>query len=279
MTKSCHSEGSINLSPKNLNNKEILCLRAGRFARLRFAQYDVTNPLFSLVRGHHRAFTFAEIVIVMMAVAVIAGATLTITRQKLANAISAYYYSAYISLNTVVKELLMDTSALEGNLCAQLESKFNIITQDCTAIPATLTTRTGAVLTMNNNIAPISQLNNSSGWIINIDVDGKRGKGLSYVDVFPFYVTTDGKVVPAYQTTPPAGANETKHLAVSVKYDTFPSNIRQTGWLLKSISFQEAACKSGYVSGTYCGSITKNAACTEQADCRIVPLKPGILKR
>ena len=63
----------------------------------------------------------------------------------------------------------------------------------------------------------------------------------------------------------------------SVRYDEITTDSRRIEhWLLKSKSFQEAACQSGYIqSAFYCGTQTIAPACSyEHSDCIMVPVTP-----
>ncbi len=224
-----------------------------------------------------KGFTLAEIVVALVVASVVAGVTINITRQKIENTTEYFYYSAYSLLKSAVAEIIADTGQLSGDVCTQIDSKLNTISSNCAASPQTLTLRTGAVLTFAANPVP-EQLETGTYTTVNIDIDGQRSGSELWTDVFPFYLTNDGKVIPAYQQEPQAGGNNPKHLSFSVKYDVFDAGVRnQTPvWLLKSVSFQQAACTAGYVSSPiYCGSFVKDAVCTEQADCRIVPIRPS----
>ena len=115
------------------------------------------------------------------------------------------------------------------------------------------------------------------GYIIYIDVDGDKGDSILYEDVFPFYVTLSGMVVPGYPDgLLEAGGNSNVHMAVSVQYDDYSSGSRKKNWIVKSKSFKEAACKAGYVkTSAYCGSIKIDNKCkSDDADCRLEAIKP-----
>lgn len=123
---------------------------------------------------------------------------------------------------------------------------------------------------------------NEKGYIVYVDIDGERGNSILYEDVYPFYITFSGLVIPAYEKGKEAGGNSKAHLQVSVKYDTYPSS-RKVNWMTpKSTDFQHAACMSKYVTAEkYCEGVNDNnlgikqVICEEkESDCRIVPNKP-----
>ena len=155
----------------------------------------------------------------------------------------------------------------------------------------------GIKLYLASDFAEIAQLDDSLdeddriGFTIYVDVDGNKSKSRLYDDVFPFYLTKSGKVIPGYDSSIVAGANCEKNLAFDVLYDVFDAlGNRQ----LKSIrgysvdgadefSFKNAACISGYVkSQKYCGidpaaGVTVgdvNCFTSPKADCRLKVRKP-----
>lgn len=83
---------------------------------------------------------------------------------------------------------------------------------------------------------------NEKGYIVYVDIDGERGDSILYEDVYPFYITFSGLVIPAFERGKESGGNSKAHLAVSVKYDTYDST-RKINWMTpKSTDFQHAAC-------------------------------------
>ena len=119
------------------------------------------------------------------------------------------------------------------------------------------------------------------GYIIYIDVDGINGDGVLWDDVYKFYVTLSGLVIPAFDADNPetAGGDSRFHLQTSVSNEVILNNKRQTNWITKSKSFKESACTMGYINAAtpYCSGVTANAACTSnQEDCHlriIMPIK------
>lgn len=116
----------------------------------------------------------------------------------------------------------------------------------------------------------------SRGYIVYADINGLSGDSVLYEDVFPFYITLSGTVIPGYDEAVEAGGNSNVEMAVSVSYDDYSSGNRQKSWLVKSKSFQEAACKAGYVTAlSYCGNYSVDTLCNDlEKDCRVVPVKP-----
>ena len=117
------------------------------------------------------------------------------------------------------------------------------------------------------------------GYIIYIDVDGINGDGVLWDDVYKFYVTLSGLVIPAFDADNPetAGGDSRFHLQTSVSNEVILNNKRQTNWITKSKSFKESACTMGYINAAtpYCSGVTANAACTSnQEDCHLRIVTP-----
>ncbi len=121
---------------------------------------------------------------------------------------------------------------------------------------------------------------NSTGFTVYVDIDGKSGDSQLWVDVFPFYVTMSGLVIPAYDMangSEISGGNSSKHLQASVRLDKIANGRRTHKWLAKSVSFKEAACMSGFVSSNtpYCAGVNFNNECSAQnAHCSVKTVYP-----
>lgn len=114
---------------------------------------------------------------------------------------------------------------------------------------------------------------NAAGYIIYADIDGGHGNSVLWEDVYPFYITMSGLVIPAYSSSEEAGANSKFHLEVSV----LDENPEGKNWIVKSVPFQEGACKQGYVGEdtSYCGSNNQHNDCkTDGHDCQLKILRP-----
>ena len=124
---------------------------------------------------------------------------------------------------------------------------------------------------------------NEWGYVIYIDIDGKDGNGKLWEDVYPFYITLSGMVIPAYDTAHPgeSGGDSKFHLQASVLDDYQDATGHHKAWYTKSSSFKESACTAGYIGQDtpYCvggeNSTTKNDNCNDSIhDCRIKYIKP-----
>ena len=122
---------------------------------------------------------------------------------------------------------------------------------------------------------------NQQGYIVYADVDGSKGNSILWEDVYPFYITLSGRVIPAYdsEANPDgSGGDSESHLQVSVKNETFSSSgHRIIRWLSKSVSFKEGGCQSGYVnsSTSYCGGMYYNNSCSSStSSCQLKIIRP-----
>lgn len=266
-----------------------------------------------------KAYTFAELVLAMIVLGVLITITTCITRSKIERVQKYCYYSVYTTLTSLAAEIIADSE--EGlipddtDLCSEFESRLNLSSDDITVNGSTVTpscsvtypsistdfsgltpnlvTRNGVKFyNLSTAAVIIDILNDASlddsdiqGFIIYVDIDGDRSSSEIYKDVFPFFITLSGKVIPAYPTdsdSDEAGGNNPDEMVCSARYDTIeldPTNsyyVRYEHWIVKSVSFQEAACKSGYVkSSTYCGSYAVDGNCgADDSDCILEPLKP-----
>lgn len=267
-----------------------------------------------------KAYTMAELVAAMIVIGMLIIITTGITKSKVTRVQKYHYYAAYTMLTSVASEILAESDdgliPDDTNICSEFEDRLNLFPGDVTvndsevtpscstvlsitetdfsAVEPNIVTRNGLRFYFNNTDTPltINELSGSAadedgqGYIIYIDIDGDRNPSELYTDVFPFFLTRTGKVIPAYHTqeeddiTSYFGGNSTDAMVFSVRYETVEDvsgyATLKENLLVKSVSFQEAACKSGYVtSETYCDDYDIADECTEDdAECVLVPLKP-----
>ena len=155
--------------------------------------------------------------------------------------------------------------------------------QDPATIPdLSLTEHTGAKITKADGTEIYTD---EFGYVLYIDIDGGRNGGsVLWEDVFPFYVTLSGKVIPAYNTDAIAqfGGGSRYYLQTSIQVDSVDAQGATQFWLdgAKSISFRQAACMSGYVGAAtqYCSrtpAVTESATCIEENNsCSIKKVSP-----
>ena len=127
---------------------------------------------------------------------------------------------------------------------------------------------------------------NIAGYTLYVDIDGSSGNSKLWEDVFPFYVTLSGKVIPAYKTDALGefGGDSRYYMQTSIQVDAVDSVGATQYWLLKSKSFKESACKAGYVGQNtlYCSrhdatnpAVNQDAICSqEQNSCSVKKVSP-----
>lgn len=123
--------------------------------------------------------------------------------------------------------------------------------------------------------------NARKAYLVYVDIDGERNDSTLWEDIFPFYITLNGYVIPAYKDGGFGGANNIVDMATSIEYDDVnPSNGNvNSRWLAKNITFQDAACRSGFVNASgYCSGRTTDSICQKAADkyanCRVRVIAP-----
>ena len=260
-----------------------------------------------------KAYTLAEVVIVMIVIGIIVGITMQITASKVEQANKYMYYATYTTLKDFATELIADNTDMEtlggGSLCTQIQNRLNLMGQKITVAGKEVTPSCSTAHNLSNKtdfsevvpnlvlvngirlynlkgaLVTISQLNGAAdeekkGYIIYADINASRSSSTLYKDVFPFYLTISGKIIPAYPSSGTAGGNNPNDMMFSVRYDEIKNvsnnETRIEHWLVKSVSFKEAACKSGYeTSSTYCNGYTIDTKCSDVgADCVLVPVTP-----
>ena len=122
---------------------------------------------------------------------------------------------------------------------------------------------------------------NSYGYTVYVDIDGKKGVSKLWEDVYPFYITLSGKVIPAYDKVANpdgAGADSTNHLQVSVQQEGYSATgKRMVVWLEKSVPFQLGACRMGYVGKdtSYCRGVSYEESCgVNGINCKLKIVAP-----
>ena len=154
---------------------------------------------------------------------------------------------------------------------------FNV-RQNPQMIPALANNVEGGKVTLNG----VEVDTNRWGYTVYVDIDGEKGNSEKWVDVFPFYVTLSGMVIPAYDEDNPGvyGGDNRNFLQVSIEDEVIDNGRRKTKWLAKSVSYKEAACGSGYIGANtpYCknGNAVpiKNECTSDSSLCRLKYIKP-----
>lgn len=264
---------------------------------------------------YKKGYTLAEIVVTIIVLGIVASLTLKITAIKLTRVNRYNYYAAYNVLSELASELIYeseDGTIPTSNLCVEFQDRLNltsekVIVNDTERTPSCSIGHSINSSTDFSNIVPnlvarngirfynlssipsaITQLNGAAGndlmgYTIYVDLDGQRGEAELWKDVVPFYLTISGKVIPAYPASGSitiSGGNSKDAMMFSVRYDEYLTQAgvdkREEHWLVKSATFKEAACKSGYVKSTnYCNGVTIDTHCSlDNSDCILVPLRP-----
>ena len=170
-----------------------------------------------------------------------------------------------------------------GYLNAACQCMANVNTNPTqTPTTPTSTASTGGEPVSPQDPDPLEGINiNEVGYIVYVDVDGSKGNSALWDDVYPFYITLSGRVVPAFDSNANpdgAGGDSIQHLQVSVKNETINAQGRRSlRWLAKSVSFREGACLAGYVSSNtpYCQGMDYNNSCSgSNSNCQVKPIKP-----
>ena len=117
---------------------------------------------------------------------------------------------------------------------------------------------------------------NTFGYTVYLDIDGEKGSSTLWEDVYKFYITMAGKVIPAYDENNPneeVGGNSRRHLMTSVEKEAIVDGRRQMRWLKKSVTFKEGACTSNYLgaSSRYCNGVNILPDCND-------PINPCLMK-
>ena len=197
-----------------------------------------------------------------------------------------------------IKENKQEEKDYASIFCKKLEEKFNKASSDCSItfsavqnagisgtfkeITPHMILTNGLRIYIGSNYEEIEELSDAEneddrkGFIIYVDVNGDSGKSELWKDVFPFYLLSSGKVVPAVNETTPAGGNSRDNLGVNVIYDDYSGENREVKLLMSDANFRSAACAAGYIkSAKYCNGREQYEVCkTDYHDCRLIVKEP-----
>ncbi len=225
------------------------------------------------------------------------------------------------SSNRTVCRAYNSTATATTGLCSIFKDYFNTVSDSCSTTTSTPATAATSQLKLINGMdfyfkalqpESVSALQNSSetlesteyyAYVVWVDVNGHgNGEDTLHYDIFEFYITRSGKVIPVYGTVSgirgydyvpasmDAGGNKSL-MAFDVRYTKADSNY---SWILSdsyhAVAFPHAACASGYLTAgtSYCSNfkyncdssgntcttgVSKDASCTDAADCKIQLVK------
>ena len=185
------------------------------------------------------------------------------------------------------------------NLCKRIKAEYNISGSACDITAATMSAgvangfsaqtphiklSNGTNLYIASDLVKLEELSDAAdkkdriAYLVYVDVNGeKKGKGVLYQDVFPFYLTMSGKVIPAYSSTVSGGGNSAEHLSLNIVYDDYTESGNRVVKAEKTnLDFVTAACETGYIrSAKYCGAMVPLDICSDPGkDCRFIVNKP-----
>lgn len=257
-----------------------------------------------------KAFTLAEVAITLMVLALIASATIKITKSRSTQYLNSFmYYSAFTNLQKGIEELVAvgcdngtapndltkgycaaqyslpinGHNADSRGLCDRLVTEeFNTAgTVDCTR---TISSETGQFDTAHANFITTNGMrffnfaSNAAGgppifYTVYIDIDGPKRNSVLNEDVMKFKVFTNGTFLPFIDSN---GGNLTSYLSASVRYKD-ENGVRN--WPKISVSYKEAACTAGKaqpIDSGYCGSYTADSRCSTYI-CELLINKPEFI--
>ena len=104
-----------------------------------------------------------------------------------------------------------------------------------------------------------------SGFTVFMDIDGSKGSGTLWDDVFPFYITTDGQVYPAYPLNAADSrlkyiAGNSSYLNTDIYYYENTNNNRRKHYVERSVPLARALCLTKRISvyTPYCQNLGSN---------------------
>lgn len=182
-------------------------------------------------------------------------------------------------------------SETAGDLCDKAYELLNTHSGDCSgssvsytsnfsSATADFTLSTGArVYNLSSVPSPITKLDGETAYTVYVDVNGDRGETVLYEDVFPFFITLTGVVIPDFDGT--YGGEDPNCLSASIIYDYNNTDGTITPKYItdyKSVSYRDAACASGTLTySSYCSGHSVHTTCTDSAvDCRMMFVKPSM---
>ena len=250
----------------------------------------------------NKAFTIAELMIVLVIIGIISTATYKIIQSKASYFRTKYMaYSAFTNLKNGVNELIAAgcnssavtmcptpgkavlpilghdaASAPALGLCDRLANDvFNTIgLTNCALTTSSGFNSTNANFKTTNGMSFYNFGSNPDAitnlYTVYIDIDGSaNGNSSTTKDILTFTIGNDGTVLPAYNSV---GATNNAYLSASVMYTNSSGNYT---WVDNGANYQTAYCD---VNGTYPPNnlCAKAAACTTNTCTLSIDKPPGI---
>lgn len=260
-----------------------------------------------------KAFTMMELVIALAIVAILVMVTIPLAKNKMDKVDRFSYYVGFATVQDIAANIVAQTTydydwnkydeipkTLDTvkTLCEKIKKDYNISSSDCNVTAGQMKTRlisgfkevtphiklsNGLSVYIASDLVKIDNLDDAIdvrdrvGYLLYVDVNGsKKGKGILYQDVYPFYILVTGKILPLYKADGVGGANNAENLSVNVLYDNYSTGNRVVKASQINVSYQTGACATRYIqSAKYCRSIPVDGSCTDaNADCRFIVNKP-----
>ena len=253
-----------------------------------------------------------ELVIALALISILALVSVPIAKSKIEKIDRYSYYLAYYAVQDIAANIVAQSkyeydwdnyseipNTLDNvkNLCDKIKSDYNVSFANCDVTAAQMEARVsssfkdvnphiklsnGLNIYITSDLSKINALSDAQnpqdriGYILNVDANGnKKGKGILYQDVYPFYILVTGKILPLYNPAGFGGANNVENLAGNILYDDYSSGNRVVKASRTNVDFQTGACATRYIqSASYCKDIAIDAHCTSTSDCRYVINKP-----
>jgi hypothetical protein len=208
----------------------------------------------------------------------------------------AEYCAAFVSYANTAPSLITGGEECQGDAVNSIDEN-----TDFSTLKEDVALKNGIrIYNMSQNPQRIGELNNNSkgstyvsgantididewGYVLYLDIDNKSSRGGKlWEDVFPFFVTLSGNVIPAYNASSSGqyGGDSRQFLQTSVSDEYSDANGRHVEWVTKSASFKESACKMGILNAAtpYCSTapaVGLSSSCANsEHDCRLNYVTP-----
>lgn len=228
-----------------------------------------------------KAFTLAEILLVMFIIGVIASAVIPITNARINGvANSAMTYSTLDALKTAVAEYKQLNSSADfsksDTICSALSDNINTVGKvDCSKTYTTKPTKgdTPTMIFANGVKIFLGSYDSTKKWFnVYVDIDGNRRSTTLNDDLIEFIVTDKVAVMPA-----PSSIAATSVAYLSTSYEYYKD--KKWNYVSQNVSYKDGICGSGTIkNASYCGSDDALVATCKTNDCEFNVNRPAMLK-